>query len=172
MPISKTDEERSIELFEWTKTYLQTGQNEIFYLKDIEYDLINKGISKKLMTEPKFSDSLAFLLHKHLNIDYLLFITVNSLKDGDSGYYFENELISLSQEKNTSIANITFLLVPSGINRTSHKFNITTKIAPLTKETKSGGEQRINWSNESMALSKAFMKGIKKIKKNMINNEI
>ena len=124
------------------------------------------------MTEPKFSDSLAFLLHKHMDIDYLLFITVNNLKDGDSGYYFKNEITSLSQDKNASLANVTFSLVSSEINGISHKFNVTTEIAPLTKEIKSGGEQRINWSNESMALSKAFMKGIKKIKKNMISDEI
>ena len=172
MVTSKIDEKKSIELFELAKKDLQTEHNEIYYIRDIEYDLINKGVSKEIMTESIFLDSLTFLLHKHMDIDYLLFITVNELKNGDSGYYLKNELTSLSQDKNTSMANVTFSLLPSAVNGAIHRFNVTTEIAPLTKETKSGGERRINWSNESMALSKAFLKGIKQIRKNMVNNEI
>lgn len=167
------DETTSFDLYESALTDLKIEKNNVLYLPQYEYDLINAGIDRDQLQNLGSEDSLNHLVARELNVAYLLDVKIVELTStgGSFGTYTEIELNKYNshynQENEKRNASLLFNFLDLKQN-TSRKFLVSTSINPVDIRNKNGGETRINISSQETALKLAYRKGIKKIKKGMI----
>jgi len=171
MDIKGLPEMQGYQLFESTKQIL-SGKNRIKFLPEQEYHLIQKGISKELLYGSQLSDSTLSLIAKETNCRYMLHVEVlNSKKGGAFGSYTPLELDQYNrhyyQESETNSASLLFRLVDTKDRPTENTFQVNTKINPLVIN-EDGGETRINPTTELSAITKAFEKGARQLKKGVV----
>lgn len=173
MPIDGTNEIGSIGLFYKAKSILEYPSDKIFFLLNVEYDLIGqKGISKEILYDPKHFDSLQFLLKKHLDIHYVVQVRIDAHRKGNVYRSYTARQVNkynrhYYQGNETSEAVLIFTIYNTDQYILEGEFTVNTSVSPLTILEDDGGETRINFAAGS-AMSKAFGKGIKYIKKGLV----
>ncbi|SNT20251.1 hypothetical protein SAMN05421640_2829 [Ekhidna lutea] len=173
MSIYGVDELHGLHLFDLAKKKL-SETNALLYMPEQEYSLLEKGVPKETIYSNQISDSLKTIIALRSKSRYILKVEVLDSSGGSLfGSYTANELnrynspFNQANERNTAV--IAFTVYDTDRNITENKFHVKTQINPLTID-EDGGESRINFTSENTAISKAFMKGIKQLKKGVINN--
>ena len=69
------------------------------------------------------------------------------------------------QESEANSSSLIFRLIDTKSKLTESKFQINSRIGPLVINEDDGGETRINLTTELTAITKAFEKGMKLLKK-------
>lgn len=169
-PILGVSDKVSYDLFKITKDHIKTVQNNVMYIPEEEYSMLSAGVSKEVLYNFEYLDSLKSYLGSNYGIDYLLIVEVLGLtsKKGSYSYYTDNELNRYNRAYNQSDQTNKVELLYSVLNTKSKtldsKFVVKTQINPMTFN-ENGGESRVNITNAHSALVLAYEKGIKKLKK-------
>lgn len=135
----------------------------------------NKGINKEYLNRNHIPDSIILTIAFKTDCSYILNVAVmNSKKGGAFGSYTPLELDQYNshyyQDNETNSASLEFKLFDTKDNLTENKFKVTTKINPFIIND-DGSETRINPTTEWSAITKAFEKGIKQLKKELVKND-
>lgn len=145
---------------------LSIPDSAIYSLDLIMYDIINSGISKESIFESPLNAETKRMLKENFGIDYFIEIIVGNLQEGDSDYYYTNELRTASYDKNSSIASIIFNVF--NVDQLSPEASFSVKTEIQSWDFGDQDELRVNLSNDKMALSKAIQKGFKQINKGLV----
>ena len=172
--IKNLNQIRGHHLFEFAKNTL-SGTNKVIFLPEQEYFLLQKGINKEYLYGDQTSDSIRSIIAEQTNCRYILSIEVlNSQKGGTFGSYTSLELDRYNshyyEDNETNNANLIFKILDTKGNFTKNEFQITTKINPLIIN-EGDGETRINATTEFSAITKAFEKGIRQLKKGVVKKQ-
>lgn len=171
MGIDGLSEKNEFALFEIAKNNFQKT-NQILFLPEHEYELINKGIDKSHLHESVTIDSIKTLICQYTKTRYLLKIELlNSQKGSIYGSYTNLEVKNnpyRTINRETNKASMLFTLTDTKTHLTEYKFNVTTTISPLSINDENNGERNVNLSSQFGAISESFKKGIRKLRKEII----
>lgn len=172
MDIHNLSEAHGYKLFESMKQ-IMSRTNEIKFLAEQEHHLIQRGISKNDLHNDQIPDSLSLIIASKINCRYILNVKVlKSKRGGTFGSYTSLELDHYNKhyydEKEANSASLMFELIDCKSDITKERFQVTTKINPLTIN-ESEGETRVNATTEFSAIRKAFEKGVKQLRKGIIS---
>lgn len=172
MRIGNVSETKQYKLFETAKQIL-SGTNQLKFLLEEEYDLIAKGISREYLRSNHTPDSMVSRIANSVNSRYVLYVEdLASEKGGGIGSYTPLELDEYNshyyQGKETNSASMIFRLVDTEDQLAERTFQIHTTIGPLTIKEEDGGETRFNMTSDLSAVTKAFEKGVKQLRKGVV----
>ncbi len=171
MDIKNLSEIQKYNLFQ-TGSKIISRSNKMRFIRELEYDLASKGIGKEQFNRNSVPDSIISILATKTNNRYILYVEkISSKKGGTFGSYTPLELDRYNshyyQESETNSASLLFRIIDTKVNLTESKFQINTKINPLIIN-ENNGETRINPTTELTAITKAFAKGMKQLKKGVV----
>lgn len=144
--------------------------NEIMYFPDVEQKLAQKGIYSQNLSS---ADTAALsAIAAALDARYLLNVEVLKRKKGSNvGYSTERELDQYNwhytQDAETHRATLQFNLTDTKAGFFTSTFVVTASLNPLIIDEENG-ETRLNVRSDYSAVAKAFRKGIKHLKKNLV----
>lgn len=172
MNIKNLSETQQHSLFQ-TGSKIMSELNKMRFIPELEYDLVSEGIGIEQFYSNSVPDSIISILATKTNSRYILYIEKITSKKGETfGSYTPLELNRYNshyyQESETNSASLLFRIIDTKVNLTESKFQINTKINPLIINEKNG-ETRINPTTELTAITKAFEKGMKQLKKEVVN---
>ncbi len=170
--INNIDESSGYSMFERAKRKL-SATNTLTYLPDVEYDLLQQGITKEHFNGATITEPMLLTLASQTNCRYILEVAVVSTKNGNAiGSYTPTELnpfnLPRNQEDETDKAKLQFKLIDTKSHITVNTFHVNTSVGPLIIKEDDGGETRINPKANATPVWKAFDKGIKQLKKGVI----
>ena len=174
MPIAGVEEIHGYSFYGFIKREL-SETNEILFLPEQEYYLLRKGIPKESLHTNEMSDSLKSIISSQTNSRYIIKIEVLNSQQGDMlGFYTPLELNRYNahyhQDNEINSASLMFTVFDTQHTVTTNKFQVDTYISPFTINGEDGGESRVNVTTGFFAITKAFRKGTKKLKKGIIKN--
>ncbi len=172
MPVRGMSENQSYALLESAKQSL-SETNQVTYLIDHEYQLLQKGVPREALHKGELNDSLMMVVARECGSRYIIETELLNVKERTGlGSYTALELNEYNEhfydEEETNSAILLFRVLDTKSYLTESRFQVTTKISPLTID-EGDGETRINVTSGATAIRKAFQKGIRKVKKDMIS---
>lgn len=172
MAIKNLSVNQQYSLFQ-TGSKIMSKSNKMKFIFELEYDLASEGIGKEQFYRDSVPDSIISILATKTNSRYILFVEVISSKKGNIfGFYSSPELDrfnSHNQDNETNSASLLFRIIDTKFYLTESKYQINTNIGPLSINNEKKGETRINLTTELSAITAAFEKGMKQLKKGVIN---
>lgn len=142
---------------------------QILYLPEVEYDLLNQGVSREALAIGPFADTTFRKIHQILQVDYLLLVSLDYQKSEGSvyGYYTDIDLNTYRSyaniTKQSRTGRVIFTLFDLR-NATSLQFAVETTINPLIINDQENGEYRVNLTAKEKAGFVAFKKGLNKLR--------
>ena len=172
MGIPNLPEIQQYELFQYGHQIISKSNNMKF-ISELEYDLVSKGIDREQFYSNTIPDSIISAIAVETNSRYILDVEILYSKGGETlGFYTPIELNKYNAPYNadneTNTAYLIFKLIDTEVNLTESKFQVNTLIGPLVYNKDDGGETRINLTGELSAITAAFEKGMKQLKKGVI----
>ncbi|GAA0890664.1 hypothetical protein GCM10009122_03430 [Fulvivirga kasyanovii] len=154
---------------------LLKDNSQVLYLPEEEYNLTRAGMGKEEITKATMLDTgrLA-LICKKLQIRYIIGTEISSLRGGGSyGVYSEAELdpynSTYNMDNESNSASLLFSIYDAQSGSVDSRFAVKTTINPLHIHDDGGGESRVNLTDQMTALTTAYEKGIKLIRKEMVS---
>ncbi|MBL6448533.1 hypothetical protein JMN32_19640 [Fulvivirga sp. 29W222] len=165
---------RSQELFGLAQKKLDDN-SQLYYLPGEEYNLIKAGVGRDPIAKVSIRDtaSLAVIAEK-LGVRYVIGTEVIGLREGGSyGTYTENELdpsnSMYNADNESNSASLMFFIYDLNSRSVNSKFQVKTTIGAMRFQDDEGGESSVNVTDQITALTVAYEKGIKLIRKEMVS---
>lgn len=173
MAIDELNDKSGFHLYEIAKKKL-SETNQVLFFPELEYDLINNGIDREKMHQPSISDSTKMAIAKHTGSRYIMNVQILSSRKGQFYSSYTTQELSNKARFNmsgddTSKASLLFTITDTKNHLTEFKFQVKTTISPLSI-SEENGETNINISTDFGAISESFKKGIRKLRKEIIEN--
>lgn len=174
LPTNGISDYKSQDLCDVARRLLK-GNSQILYLPEEEYNLTKAGMGREEITKATVLDTgrLA-LICKKLQVRYIIGTEISSLRGGGSyGVYSETELdpynSAYNMDNESNSASLMFSIYDAQSGSVDSRFSVKTTINPLSIHDNGGGESRVNLTNQMTALTTAYEKGIKLIRKEMVS---
>lgn len=174
LPTNGISDYKSQDLCDVARRLLK-GYSQILYLPEEEYYLTKAGMGREEITKATVLDTgrLA-LICKKLQVRYIIGTEISSLRgSGSYGVYSEAELdpynSAYNMDNESNSASLMFSIYDAQSGSVDSRFSVKTTINPLSIHDNGGGESRVNLTNQMTALTTAYEKGIKLIRKEMVS---